>query len=370
MGEKNVVLYSRDLTLKPKSFEFTQRSLGEYSVQSMSSSPQRKGLCSIFGNALWLCRRRGLFVAVIVYLVTAIVVVAALGKFSMKKKPPATPLAQEMKHPLSDRKTWVNHSAIDSSNLLLEQHFGKILQGCGDICNTSITGKHGIFFEQITKKVDCSAIWRNTAIDESRPIGPAPDVPSKFLNLFNYNGQVQITKFSRGLLNQQYAGGKAETSIWKQDQIQQWADDCGKGKLNGNYGISATRSVYEGLLKMPSLKGGHILVLGSENPWIESCILRAGARHVTTIEYGSIVSEHPLVSTMTPHVARNAYLNGILPLFDAIVTYSSLEHSGLGRYGDQLNPWGDLQSVARAWCVCKPGGDMLLGIMETAKDSK
>jgi len=261
------------------------------------------------------------------------------------------------------------HNTTNSSDFL-EEHIGEILEGCGEICNTSITGKDGIFFQYITKQVDCVGLWQNTAIDESRAIGPPPDVPSKFLNLFNYNGQVEMTRYSSGLLNQQYAGGKAEQSVWKEGQIEQWADDCGKGKLNGNYGISATNSVYEGLLKMPSVKGGHILVMGSENPWIESCILRAGARHVTTIEYGSIVSEHPRVSTMTPHDARHAYLNGSLALFDAIVSYSSLEHSGLGRYGDQLNPWGDLQSVARAWCVCKPGGDMLLGVMEATNDSK
>ena len=120
---------------------------------------------------------------------------------------------------------------------------------------------------------------------------------------------------------------------------------------------------------MPSLRGGHVLVIGSENPWIEACILHAGARHVTTLEYGHIISEHKKVSTLTPAGARQAFANGTLPLFDSIVTYSSVEHSGLGRYGDQLNPWGDLQAVARAWCVCKPGGHLLLGVMEAPRDS-
>ena len=27
----------------------------------------------------------------------------------------------------------------------------------------------------------------------------------------------------------------------------------------------------------------------------------------------------------------------------------------LYRYGDQLNPWGDLIAMARAWCLLKPG---------------
>ena len=48
--------------------------------------------------------------------------------------------------------------------------------------------------------------------------------------------------------------------------------------------------------------------------------------------------------------------------FDGVVTYSSLEHSGLGRYGDQLNPWGDLIAMSKAWCLTKTGGRMLIGV--------
>ena len=32
------------------------------------------------------------------------------------------------------------------------------------------------------------------------------------------------------------------------------------------------------------------------------------------------------------------------------------------RYGDTLNPWGDLITMARAWCVLKPGGRALIGV--------
>ena len=45
-----------------------------------------------------------------------------------------------------------------------------------------------------------------------------------------------------------------------------------------------------------------------------------------------------------------------------MVTFSSLEHSGLGRYGDSLNPWGDLITMAKAWCLTKPKGRALVGV--------
>ena len=32
------------------------------------------------------------------------------------------------------------------------------------------------------------------------------------------------------------------------------------------------------------------------------------------------------------------------------------------RYGDGLNPWGDLITMARTWCMLKPGGKILVGV--------
>jgi hypothetical protein len=49
---------------------------------------------------------------------------------------------------------------------------------------------------------------------------------------------------------------------------------------------------------------------------------------------------------MVPLEFRNSYLNNTLGTFDVIVTYSSVEHSGLGRFGDMLNPWGNYNSTS------------------------
>jgi hypothetical protein len=38
-----------------------------------------------------------------------------------------------------------------------------------------------------------------------------------------------------------------------------------------------------------------------------------------------------------------------------------VEHDGLGRYGDPINPFGDLESIARARCLLKHGGILFLG---------
>ena len=38
------------------------------------------------------------------------------------------------------------------------------------------------------------------------------------------------------------------------------------------------------------------------------------------------------------------------------------------RYGDNLNPWGDLIAMAKAWCLSKPSGKAVIGIPAGPKD--
>ena len=87
-----------------------------------------------------------------------------------------------------------------------------------------------------------------------------------------------------------------------------------------------------------------------------------GASNITTIEYAKITTDHEQIRILTPEEFRKSYIKNQIQPFDAMVTYSSLEHSGLGRYGDSLNPWGDLITMAKAWCVMKPKGRALIGV--------
>ena len=56
-------------------------------------------------------------------------------------------------------------------------------------------------------------------------------------------------------------------------------------------------------------------------------------------------------------------------MFDAITSYSSIEHSGLSRYGDAPNPWGDLITMAKNWCYLKDSGWAFIGIPTEKKDT-
>ena len=52
------------------------------------------------------------------------------------------------------------------------------------------------------------------------------------------------------------------------------------------------------------VRGKHCLVVGSERPWVEATLLAAGAAHVTTLEYGAANTDHPQLTTITPHAFR------------------------------------------------------------------
>ena len=48
-------------------------------------------------------------------------------------------------------------------------------------------------------------------------------------------------------------------------------------------------------------------------------------------------------------------------MFDCVVTYSSIEHSGLGRYGDPLDPDGDIKTMDSIYDNLKKNGKLIWG---------
>uniref|UniRef100_A0A914XFF9 DUF268 domain-containing protein n=1 Tax=Plectus sambesii TaxID=2011161 RepID=A0A914XFF9_9BILA len=102
------------------------------------------------------------------------------------------------------------------------------------------------------------------------------------------------------------------------------------------------------------------MVIGSQSPWIEAMLLFYGAKQVTTAEYAPLSILHPDIKYVHPiDLAKNwqDYAN-----LDFVVSFSSIEHSGLGRYGDPLDPNGDLREVDKIRCLLKAGGLLYIGL--------
>ncbi len=106
----------------------------------------------------------------------------------------------------------------------------------------------------------------------------------------------------------------------------------------------------------------HGMVVGTQVPWAEAASLRFGAAKVTTIEYMPTTTTHPKHVAFTPAEAAAKYLDGTMELADYIITFSSVEHDGLGRYGDPLNAFGDLESIAKIHCLLKENGILFFAV--------
>eukprot|EP00937_MAST-01D_sp_MAST-1D-sp2_P006631 g6631.t1 len=259
-------------------------------------------------------------------------------------------------------------------------HRAKVLAGCGPLCDYS-AGKRapGKYFDELRVPVDCRALFSNAGADAPAIVWPPPkQPPASMQEDYTMGGRVAIQPY---YFAQRYSGSdsiKDDTkqqvdrdNVWTKAEIDAQVAQARAGTLPGTYGKEETSNVIAAFREACTavyapgmcVQGKHMLVIGSERPWLESVLLAAGARRVTTLEYGRIRSEHPQVSSLLPSELREQFLAGTLDLFDGVATFSSVEHSGLGRYGDTLNPWGDIQAVAKAWCVTKEDGPLYIGVM-------
>lgn len=133
-------------------------------------------------------------------------------------------------------------------------------------------------------------------------------------------------------------------------------EDCLKRICEGqpNYYGQTDLYLYEALSKYP-IKGQDVCVIGSAHPWYETMCLHYGARSVTVIEYSKRKSFHEKITYLHPDEELGVK-------FDFCFSISSFEHDGLGRYGDPINPNGDLEAMQKTKDILKPHGIMFLAV--------
>eukprot|EP00095_Tigriopus_kingsejongensis_P005113 maker-scaffold161_size295871-snap-gene-1.34 protein:Tk05113 transcript:maker-scaffold161_size295871-snap-gene-1.34-mRNA-1 annotation:"hypothetical protein GUITHDRAFT_82324" len=234
---------------------------------------------------------------------------------------------------------------------------------CGEVCqtevfNTNVVGK-GQWYDIIEKNINCQELFENVHITDFELDLPRAmkKIPKFLLDDYSYQGRVPLLP-----MYMDDSHGITHSLVWSEEEIRSFRSHIRNGNKIGSYGEEATQRIMQNIKDHLSVQDKHVLVIGSQHPWIEAILLEFGAKEVTTLEYVKIVSEVPQIKVMTPTEMAKAYLDGELAQFDAVVSFSSIEHSGLGRYGDGLNPFADLITMARTWCVTKEGGRALIGV--------
>lgn len=122
----------------------------------------------------------------------------------------------------------------------------------------------------------------------------------------------------------------------------------------GGYGM--TDKWLYAALERHGVEGHQVAIMGSASPWYESICLVHGGKP-TVVEYNRIISRDPRINVLLmDDFEKNPFE------FDAAFSISSFEHDGLGRYGDPLNPRGDLDAMENMKKTIRPGGLLFLAV--------
>jgi hypothetical protein len=98
-----------------------------------------------------------------------------------------------------------------------------------------------------------------------------------------------------------------------------------------------------------------ILVIGSITPWIECFLLSKGASKVYITDINEIMVENDNII----FINENDIINHN---FDFILSYSSIEHIGLGRYGDIIDENGDINYMNNLYDILNKNTTLLISI--------
>lgn len=144
---------------------------------------------------------------------------------------------------------------------------------CGQLCNTSRSGTPGLYYQHISSSVDCIALYRNDYIDKAHEFKLNPrKMPNVLRSHFTMNGRVNLVKW---YFDRESMEAKDYANIWTKQMIEQYIRLARNGILHGYYGISETNALREGLAHANGIKHGRVLVLSSDIPWVEACMLEA-----------------------------------------------------------------------------------------------
>jgi len=176
---------------------------------------------------------------------------------------------------------------------------------------------------------------------------PCRKIPDELLPDYTMHGEIPVVNW---YLAQNYP----VFLNWPNDLVQSYINDNTPENIRNNqgqspYGKKACIDILDACTKY-DVRNKEIAVIGSITPWLESILLNLG-NCVTTVEYNVPVANYKdLVCISSQDFKKSTYK------YDCIVSYSTIQHCGLGSYGDPLNPNGDIEEMKNVQEHLKDGG--------------
>lgn len=166
------------------------------------------------------------------------------------------------------------------------------------------------------------------------------DLPEEVRREFTMGGRVPVKDWH---IREPYVAGRVP--VWNAAGLRAGVEGAKvRGGLTNiaSYEPVSIKTLYAVLDKYP-IAGKDVLVVGSLNPWIECIAVASGARSVTTVDFNPPVVEESFGGKLRSIGVDQFKAEG--RTYQVLISYSSIEHDGLGRYGDPVNPNGDLERM-------------------------
>lgn len=200
--------------------------------------------------------------------------------------------------------------------------------------------------------------------------GPIKKIPSNLLEKFSMENRIDI-------YDNYYDESKFNTKeyTWDLKYIANFLFKYTKEKIENNnhhinhiwsnggepypdYRIGGACKLIQQTLNKYNVGNKSVGVIGSTSPWIECILLNNNVEKVTTVEYNIPKCNFFKFNFMRYYED----FKNKKQKFDIIISYSSIEHSGLGRYGDILDPDGDKKALEDIYENLEDNGFLFLGI--------
>jgi hypothetical protein len=185
---------------------------------------------------------------------------------------------------------------------------------------------------------------------------PPRKIPPSLLKAFTKNGRIPV--YERYINS---ARSSKAPDDWSSEKIEINIGKirCKQMNIFGHTDIwlSLALSKYK-----HTIEGGSIGIFSAIKPWYSSFALEYGG-YPFSLEY-------ILPRTIDPriHIRTVADYMRAPQKFDAIISISNIQHDGLGRYNDPLNPEGDIIAMDIFKAMLRPGGYLFLSV-PVCKDS-
>jgi hypothetical protein len=195
---------------------------------------------------------------------------------------------------------------------------------------------------------------------------PMKQIPEGMLSDFTQNGDLPLTSY--WYFNDINADIAKNESI-DQKQFELFRDKIKNSKPLGYFdGLDFSKVLHE---YKNSIESKQVLVIQSETVWIEALLYEMNASKITTLNNTRRYwTDSKLEWHHVNDYLKKAIDAELIENFDSSITFSTVEHAGLGRFGDQLNPYGDVEAMKQIHCMTKSNGFLFLGDIRVNNQEK